>query len=167
MILACLGHDHAYEMENTARIFFPRAEINIVKNNSITGENTIITTTAAGQVSVRVCLDGFDRELSEPDAGNAEHRLAVLLYRLLCEYTGRRPAWGILTGVRPVRLCHRHLQGGKTLGQSARILEQDYLVLPGKARLATETLRHELPVLERALPGHFGLYVAVPFCPTR
>lgn len=168
MILACLGHDYAYEMENIARIFFPHADIITVKNNNFTIENAIVTKAHDGSVMVRVCMPGFDRALSEPGDGRDEHRLAVLLYTLLCEYTGRRPAWGILTGVRPVRICHRLVtEAGNTPGESAAILERDYLVSPGKARLAAETLRNELPVLSRALPGYFSLYVSVPFCPTR
>ena len=49
-----------------------------------------------------------------PADGDCEFALCRLLYLLLCDATGTRPPWGVLTGVRPVRLVHQLWQQGKS-----------------------------------------------------
>ena len=37
-------------------------------------------------------------------------------YRLMKQFTGRTPAWGSLTGIRPTRLYYQQLERGKSRG---------------------------------------------------
>ena len=40
------------------------------------------------------------------DARTQEYALCRMLYTMLCGVTGIRPPWGMMTGVRPVRIIH-------------------------------------------------------------
>lgn len=179
MFLAVLGHDFAYEMECLVRLFYPGEKINIVKDNSFTDSDAIITAIRAQgndllELYTRVSLNGFAEERFERipsdllwNKGELERRLGVLLFPLLCAQTGDRPAWGILTGIRPVRLCRRWMEQGMTEEQAYNRFTNDYLVLPEKARLVLDTEQAQRKILLNNSPEYYSLYIGVPFCPTR
>ena len=48
------------------------------------------------------------------DARTQEYALCRMLYTMLCGVTGIRPPWGMMTGVRPVRIIHDLRAEGKT-----------------------------------------------------
>ena len=43
---------------------------------------------------------------------DCELHLARMLYQILSEITGITPKWGVLTGIRPVKLVQRRLDQG-------------------------------------------------------
>lgn len=51
---------------------------------------------------------------------------AQLLYKLLCDFTGLTQPWGILTGVRPVKLLRR-LAEGSSEEQAVKSLRKTFL----------------------------------------
>ncbi|MDD6174745.1 MAG: coproporphyrinogen dehydrogenase HemZ, partial [Firmicutes bacterium] len=95
-----------------------------------------------------------------------ERQLAVLLYQLLTEYCGFTSKWGILTGVRPVKLMHR-LTG--ELGEQGAFdyFTRRLLVSPEKTALCRQTAELQEPIVRASRPESFSLYVSIPFCPTR
>ncbi len=90
---------------------------------------------------------------------------------------GCRPAWGILTGIRPAKIAseiisQRDENGNRIFSSEAarNILAKDYLVSPKKAALAVEIARGEQKVMRLASDGApftCSVYVSIPFCPTR
>ena len=44
-------------------------------------------------------------------------------YMLLKRLSGRQPAWGSLTGIRPTRLYYQQLENGKTRGEARHTLQ--------------------------------------------
>ena len=88
------------------------------------------------------------------------------LYDLCRRRTGKHPAWGSLTGVRPTRLIYEQLEHGCSLEDARRNLIRDFDVQSDKADLLTETVRTQL-----ALPGPddrwMDVYIGIPFCTTR
>ncbi len=80
---------------------------------------------------------------------------------------GYRPAWGILTGVRPAKMAMELLRAGETPDRTRHLLVENYFTNPKKAALATD-----VALCERALVGtpdrrDCSLYISIPFCPTR
>ena len=74
--------------------------------------------------------------------------------------------WGILTGVRPGKLAHKLLDSGLSCDELPQYLERHYLLPHGQAQLLTEIClrqRQLLPAAEK----HVGIYIGIPFCPTR
>ena len=91
---------------------------------------------------------------------------AQLLYKLLCDFTGLTQPWGILTGVRPVKLLRR-LAEESSEEQAVKKFEKDFFVSNEKIALSRETEHNERNILELSKPESFSLYVGIPFCPSR
>ncbi|MEE0957222.1 MAG: coproporphyrinogen dehydrogenase HemZ [Ruminococcus sp.] len=168
MNLYVINSSFGFETENLTRLFFPNEKINVYKAFD-TVQKPCIITELSDKVSVTVNIGDFCRTAEAPAAfGDDQNELltAQLLYRLLCDFSGIEQPWGLLTGVRPIKLF-RKLRS--EMGESAarqRFLN-DYFVSPEKLELACATEQNESEILSLSKPDSFSLYVGVPFCPSR
>ena len=89
------------------------------------------------------------------------------IYRKLAAVTGYEPEWGILTGVRPVKLAGELLDRLQDMEALRRTLREDYLLAESKIDLLTDTLAYQREVCGKADPDSVGVYIGIPFCPTR
>ena len=89
------------------------------------------------------------------------------LYRFLAEKTGKKLEWGTLTGVRPLKLFKKLISEGCSEAQAELRLKQDYLVSPEKAGLLQHIWQVQQKTERDCDPHAVGLYVGIPFCPTR
>ena len=101
------------------------------------------------------------------DQNEKKKQVTQRLYDYLSSYTGKKLAWGTLTGVRPVKLAMGRLEAGDGEQGAADWMQSTYQVSPEKARLAAQIAGRE-----RALLGlldyenGFSLYIGIPFCPS-
>ena len=77
------------------------------------------------------------------------------------------PPWGMLTGVRPVKLPTREMAAGATPEQARASLERDCYVSPERAELAVDCAQASLNAQRTLKEDEVSLYVGIPFCPTR
>lgn len=178
MRLCLLGNDFHFEAENICRLFLPQEKIETVyelprEEEGITAVAAVSRTAEGAQIAVTLTLSGFHgrRErtvpLTEPEFDDAcELTLATLLYELFVELFGYTQSWGVLTGVRPIKLLRRLT---RERGEEAALayFHDRLLVSDSKRALAAETLHHENAILALSRPESFSLYLSVPFCPTR
>ncbi len=105
------------------------------------------------------------------DGPAAVQRLVRLnLLALLRELTGRNPGpWGILRGVRPIKIVHRLLDSGLTAAAAATALASSYAVEPEKARLLTDIAVRQRPFLAAGRDARrlVAVYIGIPYCPSR
>ena len=87
-------------------------------------------------------------------------------YQVLKAYTGRHPAWGSLTGIRPTRLYYQQLEGGATRAQARETLKAQFDLSDEKIGLLDEILDAQEGLINRD-PSACDLYVGIPFCTTR
>ena len=78
-----------------------------------------------------------------------------------------RPAWGILTGVRPAKLASEYLDKGWSPDQVRAVLLREMLTSEEKAALVTDVAVFERRLARSTAPDTCSLYVSIPFCPTR
>ncbi len=102
---------------------------------------------------------------------NEARRLARLaVYHLLEKLTGKRPSpWGIMTGIRPTKVVHRLFDQGLTASEVKTRLTSEFALTGDKADLVTGIALHQRPYLPLK-PGRerqIGVYVGIPFCPSR
>ena len=179
MILVIDGHPFHYEMENLCRVFFPYQKIKVMSVLSQNREDNQLIYTGLEplpdglKISVRVEIGTYRNEKSEilgltgcTDEKEQERRMAILLFELLTQYCGFTPKWGILTGVRPVKLLRR-LIAEKGEKEGLDYFRNQLLVSGQKTDLSLLTMRNEGKILEESRPESFSLYVSIPFCPTR
>lgn len=89
------------------------------------------------------------------------------LYQYLQAETGRRPQWGILTGIRPVKLAGELERKWGGAAAAKQILMNDYLVDERKVDLLLELYAYQQQTLGKPEPNTAGVYIGIPFCPTR
>lgn len=175
MILAVIGHTFHYEMECVLRLFFPREKLEVIQQPPQTAGDVVITgeQPLEGQIRlyVSVQLGGAVQEREQLVSVNMacsdrELVLARLLYAALCRVTGQQPPWGVLTGVRPVRLC-RNLREMMLDEQAKATLREKYLVGERKADCLVRICDIQKKWLSGMQPREFSLYVSIPFCPSR
>ncbi len=180
MTIFIKGHDFRVELERVCRLFYPDERIRFVEENEPHDplHTEIILDTGCEPETVYASFalpdtDGSSRVLRSRrtiacglDETDRNLVLADALFAVLTEGTGYNPPWGMLTGVRPVKLLHM-LQD--TIGEEKaeeRIVKV-YHCTPEKFRLCAETMRHEQPILDMSDEKSFSLYISIPFCPTR
>ena len=160
------GPAAGYEAEHTARLFFPGAE----KSENLPQEGDFVL--AQSHQCTDLALLRLNGKLQwqtalRPQGADPEYTLCRLLYTLLGEATGSTPPWGMMTGVRPVRIIHDMRAAGAGEDEiRARFLDH-FGCAPEKFALALGIADLQKPVLDAADPMDCSVYAGIPFCPTR
>lgn len=89
------------------------------------------------------------------------------LYRYLEKETGLRPKWGILTGIRPVKLAGELWETLGSREKAKEYLQEKYYVNEEKADLILELYQYQQSRLGIPQENTAGVYIGIPFCPTR
>lgn len=168
MNLYVKNHNFHFELENLTRLFFPNEKITVIRDFS-EPQPPYIYTEVSDKITISVNIGSFNKsETAVKKLTDDDNELvsAQLLYKLLCDFTGLTQPWGILTGVRPVKLLRR-LAEGSSEEQAVKKFENDFFVSNEKIALSRETEHNERKILELSKPESFSLYVGIPFCPSR
>lgn len=179
MHLYLIGNDYHFECENVCRLFLPLEKIvthheeQPTEADGLTVVCTMVRQGGMAALSCRVWLEGFDETTDSAVSGDGadfsdrcELELCTLLYHLLVKLLGFTHGWGLITGVRPVKLLRRLV---REEGEEAalRYFAEKLLVGDEKRSLCHTTLQAEDKLLSLSRPESFSLYVSIPFCPTR
>lgn len=89
------------------------------------------------------------------------------IYQGLSQITGKSPAWGILTGVRPVKLTGELFDKLKDRQKVCDRLQSFFLINEDKTRLLLDVYRYQQEILGKPVSKSAGVYIGIPFCPTR
>jgi oxygen-independent coproporphyrinogen-3 oxidase len=89
------------------------------------------------------------------------------IYKLLEQKYKSSSKWGILVGIRPVKLFHELYASGKEVEEIRSILSEEYLMHKEKINLIIEIGIKEAKYLYPVDKRKVSLYVCIPFCPTR
>lgn len=168
MNLYVKNHNFHFELENLTRLFFPNEKITVIRDFS-EPQPPYIYTEVSDKITISVNIGSFNKsETAVKKLADDDNELvsAQLLYKLLCDFTGLTQPWGILTGVRPVKLLRR-LAEESNEEQAVKKFEKDFFVSNEKIALSREAEHNERKILELSKPESFSLYVGIPFCPSR
>lgn len=168
MNLYVKNHNFHFELENLTRLFFPNEKITVIRDFS-EPQPPCIYTEVSDKITISVNIGSFNKsETAVKKLTDDDNELvsAQLLYKLLCDFTGLTQPWGILTGVRPVKLL-RKLAEESNEEQAVKKFLNDFFVSNEKIALSRETEHNERKILELSRPESFSLYVGIPFCPSR
>lgn len=169
------NHKFHYEIENLVRLFFPNEKIEIVFDVPSELSNPYIYTEYNDNneeytINIDILIDKFADKITEsfskalyPDA---ELQMAVMLYDMLVRFTGIKQPWGLLTGVRPVKLFRR-LTEECDFDYAVSKFRNEFRVSSEKIALTIETEKNERKILDLSTEKSFSLYISIPFCPSR
>jgi oxygen-independent coproporphyrinogen-3 oxidase len=170
------GHHEVYAIEQTLMALLPE-ERPIYEGEDPSWAKVILTQTGdrasavtemcyrgdmgRGECSRTLCGTDYEKE------GQRRRLLQMCFFKAAQSAAHITPPWGSLTGVRPDKVAVEALDRGETPEEAQRTLEEDYFVTPRRAMLAAQTAAVTRRVREDLGPKDIGLYVGIPFCPTR
>ncbi len=89
------------------------------------------------------------------------------LYTLLEGITGTSYEWGIITGVRPLKIALDIYDKVGSIESTEKILKEQYFLSDKKILLLSEIIKYQKENINDPLRNSAGVYVGIPFCPTR
>ncbi len=178
MKLVLNGHDERYTVEQGMLNLFPgeKPVYGPIGPEDQSWAIVSLREDDSCHVTVELCWQGkaVPYSLGVPLEGDAFQREGIrrraigrCFFLAAQQVTGAAPPWGMLTGVRPVKLPTRALAGGASLEQARRQLEEDFHVSPARAGLAVQCAQASLAAQRSLNPNEVSLYLGIPFCPTR
>ena len=167
------GLPSGYEVEHLVRLFYPMAPLTLTPPEE--GEDCVWAEKKEDSLYAMVREQGQSRDAAAPlprpvEAGGetVEFTLASLTYGLLRSWTGIRPPWGKMTGVRPVRLIHDKRAAGWTKADIDRFFLERFDCSRQKYDMAKAIADLQEPILKLgSAPKTYSLYLGIPFCPSR
>lgn len=75
--------------------------------------------------------------------------------------------WGILTGIRPVKIATKLLLEGKTENAVLKYFVEECKTSASRASLALSLAKKEIMLTKDIYQDGVSLYIGIPFCPTR
>ena len=183
MNLYFTGHGEKYAVEQTLLTLFPQ-ERPVYPDTPPGGDNELELSFSRGKTwcTARATLRREGRtytrqcrvqtsQLPQDDPVVAtrltRRTLQRAFYLAAVDCLGAEPPWGMLSGVRPVKLPTRALAAGAPPAQAEGMLRDQYHVSPLRRHLAVTCAQASRGVQASLAPQEISLYVGIPFCPTR
>lgn len=162
MRVKLVGHTNTYGITDVLRLFYTNVREDKENNEAISSDApdvTLISEVFEGKAYTY--LEGQQRPEADEGYG-LDPRRAVKrsFYRYLSDMTSASYPWGCLTGIRPTVVAEEE-------GYNEDLLSRKYYVREDKARLACITGRQEQGILRKIPEEDMGLYIGIPFCPSR
>ncbi len=163
--IICKDTLYTYNAYHVTKAFFPDEEIFQQVDEK---QDSLVQLKAKGSSCFSVALSfvGETKEAASVEKQEKKRQITKQLYLALSKKTGKKLAWGMLTGVRPTKLVMQKLEQGMHAEQITDFLQEEYCVSEKKADLAVQIAKRERELLEQLRPEGFSLYVGVPFCPS-
>lgn len=122
-----------------------------------------------GEVTDDFCDCGEDSVIINlsADSNTEKNSVKRKLYAILSELTGNKHEWGILTGVRPVKLAGDILKKAGGYDAALNELVDYYFLSQEKAETLLDIYMYQQEKLGNPPPRSVGIYIGIPFCPTR
>lgn len=178
------GHNYEYESRNALRIFDLNidCEIKGIDELNMDGLALISILEEKNGVAIgRACLYFNDKLLFKSEyhsneilvecENNKKLRKTVVvkaIHNVLKNYYNVIPDYGILTGVRVVKIMITAKKHNMTNDEITRILKDTYEVTDEKIKLLWDILSiEEKYIKEEQNNKNYNLYIGIPFCPSK
>ena len=171
MQLFLVNYNTHYEIEQLTRMFF--RNLSVVKTDSVPAlpeDDFILIDNRNGSFDIAVKYAGKEYTnhlVIKSDGAKEEMQLCTAAYRLYEKATGAGLPWGVLTGVRPVRLMRNLYKKEENIQDVINKFRDEYLVSDEKIQLCENIFNLQKPVIDGGRPNDYSLYISIPFCPSR
>lgn len=179
------GHEYEYEVRNALRVFDLNIDYKIksfaeLENNVALGISSVLEERDNLFYS-KACLYFGNRILDSSEfcsnelilENESEKKIKKTLviksiHKVLKNYYCYVPDYGILTGVRVIKIMLAARKNNKTDSEIANILKSTYEVTDAKIKLLWDILKiEEKYIHEEQNRENYNLYVGIPFCPSK
>jgi len=178
MICIMINHNFVNEVQTVTQLFFPGDSFQFIHETpdkypaghivttEMTTETAIAHVIQDGNVAAKYTLplEALPIHLSP------RRVLMLALYHALQQAVGAYTPWGALTGIRPSKMVREWLDEGWNDQKIVETMQNPFCCTMEKANLALDVAKAEreltAQIYEKAT-NPIGIYVSVPFCPTR
>ncbi|MCH1961194.1 coproporphyrinogen dehydrogenase HemZ [Romboutsia hominis] len=172
------GHDYKYEVAELIKLFTTDFEFverksfgRILTNTLLKYNDTIIAKTEyyenydlKYEFRDHINISGLnEQEIKKATKETIKRSIFKVLKNRLNSYV----PWGILTGIRPVKIVHTLLDQDVDEESIRKILKEKYYIMDEKIDLSLEIAKRERIFIYPIDKNKISLYVGIPFCPTR
>ena len=163
------GHNYIDDVVSVLMMFYPNDKY-IQTDNTLDGI-TVLSSLNGNTAYSEVYYNGELKAKSEAIAENDSQReikrvIGLSIAKAINSILNIPLPWGILTGVRPAKLVSEAWNEGKTTDEIRHTFKDKYLVSDEKLNLMIKVAEEEKKIVEGGI-GKAGLYIGIPFCPTR
>lgn len=142
-------------------------DFNIVRDAGVLTGKAILTSDGEAYTATfsEAEIDGEEKVMTRQLKRVYSH----IFLDVLEQATGMKQSWGILTGIRPMKLYHKYRREGCSSEEAIENLMKNYRVSREKsellAKIADIQLRSVPDLYE--LQNEVSIYIGIPFCPTK
>ena len=172
------GHDYKYEVAELIKLFTTQfkfvdnKDVGMMLENSVVFYNDKVFSKTVYLENYQVIYDSLDHRniegLSEQEIKKVtKETIKRSMYNVLMKKFNSYVPWGILTGIRPVKIVHTLLDENLSDEEIRENLKTNYLISDEKIDLALSIAKRERKFIYPIDKNKISLYVSIPFCPTR
>lgn len=177
------GHNYEYEVRNALRVFDLNIdyEISSISSFDKKGLSVVVCLKENSEIFAKAALysEGsllYESDLHESDIFLESKSIKKLkkvlvvktLHNVLKKYYNVYPDYGILTGVRVVKILITAKKNLKTDEEINLILKNTYEVKEEKIKLLWDILKIEEKYIDENInKNNYNLYIGIPFCPSK
>lgn len=177
------GHDFFYQIFEIIKVFCPDANVMKIEEKALVSNQSFFLDTYIKEDEQGITIEAEIREpcgrvfsksfsikkREQIKIEKMKKRVLKLLAFILLRkiFKNKKQPWGILTGIRPTKIVHELLDEGKERTEIIRELKRKYLVHREKSELLIDIAEIQMPYIENNHPKKIGIYISIPFCPSR
>ena len=151
--------EKAHQYEELIKVFLkPEEFIVVLEKADVNCSNTV-------NFEESLKYDGTDQTLELTFEGDKD-QVKKEIYLFLKEKTGKMPPWGIITGIRPVKLFGEIVDKVGIEMAVSEFLDK-YCVSKEKTELVASIYQYQQSEIGKNERNAVGIYIGIPFCPTR
>ncbi|EHL20135.1 hypothetical protein HMPREF9628_00946 [Peptoanaerobacter stomatis] len=170
MLIISDNKKYDIELKELANMLFARRKKIYLKNEIDTDNETEIISLKRKDDEITATLSQNDKEISNLKSEinfKEKHIYKKLLYLIIKNnYEGVTGKWGILTGIRPVKIVNDLKKENKTDIQIYDIFKNNYLLSDEKIKLIKGISDVQEEIID-ILSDDISIYISIPFCPSR
>lgn len=117
--------------------------------------------------AIEAFLNKLDNESNRHFKKLCKESIKKSIFIVLKQIFNSYVPWGILTGIRPVKIVHNLMDKNLDDNSIRAILKDNYFIIDEKIDLALEIAKRERVFMYPIDKNKISLYVSIPFCPTR
>lgn len=176
------GHKIKQDLGELFRIFFPEEEINYINNiEEYKGRGVLIKSSIFEENRNTFAKTELyiDNKLSSKDIEDInrinvyrdsfEKNISVGIKKTLVEVlksNENQLPWGILTGIRPIKIIHDLIDKGINDDEIIRVMTKEYRLSMDKVKLILDIGKKQRKHIYPLDGDRYSLYISIPFCPT-
>ncbi|HZK33250.1 MAG TPA: coproporphyrinogen dehydrogenase HemZ [Tissierellaceae bacterium] len=178
------GHDFKHTLYNLIRVFFPKQKIiHIESIRDYPGKNTLIVVSLKkkgnglyGETKLYMegnVLKSYSEDINKIDIYTNDREkiikfgLRKALYSTLNDISKVKTSWGILTGIRPIKIVHDLINKEVEDSKIIKTLRDEYKLSLDKSQLILNIGKSQRKHIYPIKGDKYSLYISIPFCPTR